>query len=55
MRNGYLYGSVSARQSGTDGFATIYEVERPPLVEAQLAPLLDETAEGLAALLSPGG
>jgi len=52
VRNGYLYGAVSARQSGADRFNTVYAVEHPELVEDHWAPLVAETQTSLAALLA---
>lgn len=55
VRNGYLYGAISARQSGSDRFNTLYALESPELVEEHWGALAEETRESLAALLTLGG
>jgi hypothetical protein len=53
VRNGYLYGAVTATEETLDQRATIYAVDDPEARDAQWTALLAETDQGLAALLAP--
>lgn len=51
VRNGYLYGHVSAQQAGTDDYVTIYSSDGADLIAAQWPKLLAETTQGIQQVL----
>ena len=55
VRNGYLYGQVSARQRSERRFATVYALEDEGAIDAMFTDLLTETGQEINDLLTAGG
>lgn len=53
VRNGYLYGQITATEDAVTPFTTVYGIENPQPIEYQWIDLVSTTQSALGALLSP--